>query len=1151
MKVRPKSLLSFDHRDADFFLELLPGPRDGNGLPASILYWKSRIEEKEPEQSFRVGVMYGPSGCGKSSLVKAGLLPRLAKQVRFVYVEATPNQTEARLIGELRKRCSDLPNNLDLSETLSTLRTSLSVGEKVLVVLDQFEQWLAAKGSEENPELITALRHCDGERLQAIVMVRDDFWMALVRFMARLEIELQQSRNFAAVDLFDIRHAKKVLKAFGQASGALPEQEKGATKDQDAFLDQAVAGLAQDGKVISVRLALFFQMVKGRTWTPATLKEVGGPEGVGVTFLEEAFSAATAPPQHRKHQKEAQAVLKSLLPESGTDIKGHMRSYSDLQAASGYANRTADFNDLIRILDSEIRLITPADPEGKEGAEDSPSQAQPGQKYYQLTHDYLVHSLRDWLTRKQRETQRGRAELRLTVCSSVWNAKPENRYLPAWWEWLSIRLLTRKRDWTGPQRKMMRKAIWHHAVRGLGIAVVLALIGWGVYEVQGRSEVHALMGRLLDANTTDVPTIVQDMAPYRRWIDPLLHDAYAQAKASKEARKQLHASIALMPVDATQVDYLYGRLLDAEPHEVPVILDALAAHQSELANKLWAVVEKPEKGKESQRLRGAAALAKYYPEGEKWAKVQDRVANDLLGVPTAHLPSWMESFRPVRQKLQAPLAVVYRDGKSRETERSRAADILADYVGDEPHILADLLMDADEKQFSVLYPKFQAHDEHGLAVLRGELNRKLSPDAQNDVKEKLAKRQANAAVALLRMNHPESMWSLLKYSDDPRVRSYLIHRLGPLGAEAGTVVKRLHEEPDVTIRRALILSLGQFAEQSGTVDGQGLFIEKMQELYQKTDDAGLHAAAEWLLRHWEQETWLRKTQEAWAKDKEAINNRMTWIKQSLAQERGKAKAHWYVNSQGQTMVVIPGPVEFVMGTTATKEQLLDAPPRQRKRIGRTFAIGATPVTVDEYRRFNKDHYMGRQPPQGNCPAVNMTWFQAAGYCNWLSGKENLDKCYEEDERGVVTRLNKGYLSLSGYRLPTEAEWECACRAGTITSRYFGEADDLLTHYGWSQSDLSRTSRPVGMKKPNDIGLFDMLGNVWCWCQEKKSNANHQDEKRIDDNESELVIGMKDRFLMRGSSFANHPADVNCTCQFWQSPSAFAANFGFRIARSFR
>ena len=91
---------------------------------------------------------------------------------------------------------------------------------------------------------------------------------------------------------------------------------------------------------------------------------MGGTKGVGVAFLEETFSASTAPPEHRLHQKAAQAVLKTLLPESGTDIKGQMRSRQELLDASGYANRASDFDDLIHVLDQELRLITPTDPEG-------------------------------------------------------------------------------------------------------------------------------------------------------------------------------------------------------------------------------------------------------------------------------------------------------------------------------------------------------------------------------------------------------------------------------------------------------------------------------------------------------------------------------------------------------------------------------------------------------------------------------------------------------------------------------------------------------------------------------------------------------------------------------------------------------------------
>src|SRR5262249_14429901 len=112
IKVMPKGLRSFDAHDADFFLELLPGARDREGLPETVRFWKTRIEETGQNNAFAVGLVYGPSGCGKSSLIKAGLLPRLASTVTAVYVEASVSGTEALLLHSLRKQCPALPEAL-------------------------------------------------------------------------------------------------------------------------------------------------------------------------------------------------------------------------------------------------------------------------------------------------------------------------------------------------------------------------------------------------------------------------------------------------------------------------------------------------------------------------------------------------------------------------------------------------------------------------------------------------------------------------------------------------------------------------------------------------------------------------------------------------------------------------------------------------------------------------------------------------------------------------------------------------------------------------------------------------------------------------------------------------------------------------------
>ena len=183
-KIVPKGLRSFDEHDAEFFLGLLPGPRDQNGLPESIRFWRTRIEETDADQTFPVGLIYGPSGCGKSSLVRAGLLPRLHDAVRSIYVDATSGDTPRKILNGLRKSAPDLPDSCNLPDTIAAVRRGMSLGngEKVLIVLDQFEHWLHTSGTHDS-ELVDALRQCDGGRVQCVLLVRVDFWLGVSRFM--------------------------------------------------------------------------------------------------------------------------------------------------------------------------------------------------------------------------------------------------------------------------------------------------------------------------------------------------------------------------------------------------------------------------------------------------------------------------------------------------------------------------------------------------------------------------------------------------------------------------------------------------------------------------------------------------------------------------------------------------------------------------------------------------------------------------------------------------------------------------------------------------------------------------------------------------------------------------------------------------------
>jgi serine/threonine protein kinase/formylglycine-generating enzyme required for sulfatase activity len=1108
LKVVPKGLRSFDARDADFFLELLPGPRDREGLPDSIRFWKARVEETDPDQTFAIGLLYGPSGCGKSSLVKAGLLPRLAPHVLAVYVEATAEETEARLLKGLRKVCPDLPAGLGLVQALAALRQGSGVpaGRKVLLVLDQFEQWLHARAEEEHPELVQALRQCNGGRVQCLVLVRDDFWMAATRFLRELDARLVEGQNSAAVDLFDPRHARKVLAAFGRAFGALPEGVADLTKEQDAFLDQVVAGLAQGRKVIPVRLVLFAEMVKGMPWTPATLKEVGGTAGVGVTFLEETFSAAGAPPEHRYHQKAARAVLKALLPEAGTDIKGTMRSQDELLAASGYAHRPKDFEDLIRILDSELRLLTPTDPEGLDDGGQLPQPPAEG-RFYQLTHDYLVPSLRDWLTRKQKETRRGRAELRLAERAALWTSKPENRHLPAWWEWASIRLLTPPKDWTPPQQRMMHRAARFHAARGAVLVAVLAaaaLAGWQVREQRRQDRAATLVCALETAETADVPKLIEEIGPYRRWANPLLAKAVAEEPADSKAR--LHAALGLLPVDAGQADYLCDRLLEARgPDEVRVVRGMLHEHAPRLAVRFWGVV--PEHWEDRRRrLRAACALALLAADDPRWHTWGREVVRCLAGENVLQLREWTELLGPVRTHLV-------------------------------PHQVRRL-GEADAGNFAAFLAMLRAYPEDAVIALHGELQRTVPPTAKMEEKQALAKKQAQAAVALLHLGRPEHVWPLLHQGPYPTCRTYLIHRCAPLGVDPSILVRRLleREENDPSSRQGLLLALGEYQADQRAEVTWGTPADRLEMVYWDPDP-GVHAAAEWLLRRWGARTgWERIDRELVQASPRPLGGEVL-------------KPRWYVNGQGQTFAVIPAPGPFEVGSPPDEKGRYDDEGRRRVQIDYPFAVALKLVTVAEFKKFRPGvDYFKHYSPGEDTPINGVSWYDAAAYCNWLSGQEKIPKdqwCYERNAEGEYAegmKVKANCQELSGYRLPTEAEWEYTCRAGTVTAWAHGSDESMLGHYAWYLLNANSTMHPVGALKPNRLGLFDVHGNAWQWCHDL------YDEQ---DNKGNLEVKKNQGRVLRGGSFDFDAWFARSAFRLRLVPASRVNYVGFRVARTYR
>ena len=186
-----------------------------------------------------------------------------------------------------------------------------------------------------------------------------------------------------------------------------------------------------------------------------------------------------------------------------------------------------------------------------------------------------------------------------------------------------------------------------------------------------------------------------------------------------------------------------------------------------------------------------------------------------------------------------------------------------------------------------------------------------------------------------------------------------------------------------------------------------------------------------------------------------------------------------------------------------------------------FKLSKFPVTQELYEAItdkNPSTFNGDR-----LPVETVSWIEAVSFCNELSEYLGKEKCYEMDLASETTTLN---LSANGFRLPTEAEWQYACQAGTKETRY-GELHEIA----WYKGNSNNRTQAVGLKKPNGWGLYDMLGNVWEWCS---------------DIYDETVYGSYRVF--RGGGWCDQERSVMATTRRRSHPVSFKIDdLGFRIA----
>ena len=670
----------------------------------------------------------------------------------------------------------------------------------------------------------------------------------------------------------------------------------------------------------------------------------------------------------------------------------------------------------------------------------------------------------------------------------------------------------------------------------------------------------SLVQDLIEQRPEAVPDALRDLRAFIAWTVPVLRALLPGGGAAAKPLPIEHVSrvrLALLPEDESQLTELLNALYLVEPQEFLVLRGLLAPYRSQLTEKLWQVLKHKE-AEADARLRAACALALFDPGSPDWSGVTAEVAQFLITGNPLGARVWIEALVPAATRPETGLLAAVRswllDESPRETVRG-AALAFARFCAGQAGFLADAVSIATVKAFDVVYDSLSANPaslQEAVELLRRMAAERPTAALAHPRRVELGRRRAGAAIALIRLRAGPPL-EIFETGEDPEALSQFIARARDRGVPPSALLEMIDQNADLRIRYALLLSLGKYPALE--VPGVHDFEERVRRWFREENASGIHGACAWLLRQW-------------GREEERLSP-------SQYPRAGRGGREWFLQPlepEPLTMIVYP-PGRFRMGSENLAVEApvwaRDETPAHWVTIRRPFALADRHVTRGQYERFlaalRDNPLLNRtlqttviarkfdtyDNPRQAAPAVN--WYAAVLFCRWLTAEAGMmeaDQCYPDpaeldlDADGFPKKWPLD-ASRSGYRLPTEAEWEYACRCGTQTSYSFGNDANLLRDYAWYVSNEARQSRTGGLKMPNFRGLFDMHGNLFDWCHDWY--GPYPPEEQFDPEGPPQPQDSERAHTLRGGSYYNHESDCRSSARNLIPTARRYLLIGFRVA----